>query len=445
MNQPPEPVVSETVAERYGVTVFGMPLSLFAITAIAILGAHYLDILPGGVVGGFALMFVLGAFFGEIGQRLPFWNRYIGGGPVLVFLASASLVYAGILTQREIDIVSGVMKDTRFIDLFIAVLICGSILPVNRKLLLHSLLGYIPSILVAIAGAMLFGCATGFVLGIPMNDIVMLYVLPIMGGGNGAGAIPLSEIYEAVTGKSKENYYSVAISILTIANVIAIICASLLDTLGKRYPVLTGNGELVRRGLMVKTEDDQCHRKVSGRDLAVGLLLATALYVLAQVFSTGLAPLMGTVRIHPYAWMVLLVALMNAMNLVPYELKEGARRMAAFFSEELLWLLMVGVGIVYTDLTDLLAAISFSNVLAAGMVVIGAIIGAAVGGWLFGFYMIESAITAGLCMANRGGSGDLEVLAASNRMILMPYAQLSSRLGGGMVLVIGSLIFGVLG
>jgi Na+/citrate or Na+/malate symporter len=45
-------------------------------------------------------------------------------------------------------------------------------------------------------------------------------------------------------------------------------------------------------------------------------------------------------------------------------------------------------------------------------------------------------------MANRGGSGDLAVLGASKRMSLMAYAQLSSRLGGGIVLVIGSILFG---
>ncbi len=52
------------------------------------------------------------------------------------------------------------------------------------------------------------------------------------------------------------------------------------------------------------------------------------------------------------------------------------------------------------------------------------------------------AITAGLCMANRGGSGDLAVLGASNRMGLIAYAQLSSRLGGGIVLILGSVLFG---
>lgn len=65
-------------------------------------------------------------------------------------------------------------------------------------------------------------------------------------------------------------------------------------------------------------------------------------------------------------------------------------------------------------------------------------------GHLVGFFFVDSAVTAGLCMANRGGSGDLAVLGAADRMDLISYAQLSSRLGGGIILVIGSILFGTL-
>ncbi|MDE8105069.1 2-hydroxycarboxylate transporter family protein [Erysipelothrix rhusiopathiae] len=37
--------------------------------------------------------------------------------------------------------------------------------------------------------------------------------------------------------------------------------------------------------------------------------------------------------------------------------------------------------------------------------VVGATLGSAIVGWFVGFYPIDAAITAGLCMANRGGSG----------------------------------------
>ena len=91
-----------------------------------------------------------------------------------------------------------------------------------------------------------------------------------------------------------------------------------------------------------------------------------------------------------------------------------------------------------------MAAITPANVVIALAIVIGAIIGSAVIGYFVGFYPVDAAITAGLCMANRGGSGDLAVLGAADRMGLIAYAQLSSRLGGGIVLVIGSILFGFL-
>ena len=65
-------------------------------------------------------------------------------------------------------------------------------------------------------------------------------------------------------------------------------------------------------------------------------------------------------------------------------------------------------------------------------------------GQLVGFYPVESAITAGLCMANMGGAGDLAVLGAARRMELMSYAQISSRIGGAIILLIGSIAFSLL-
>lgn len=104
---------------------------------------------------------------------------------------------------------------------------------------------------------------------------------------------------------------------------------------------------------------------------------------------------------------------------------------------------MVGVG-ANTDLVALKLALTLANAIMAAIIVVGAVLGSGFVGYLVGFYPVDSAVTAGLCMANRGGSGDIAVLGASDRMELMSYAQLSSRLGGGMVLVIASILFGAL-
>lgn len=78
------------------------------------------------------------------------------------------------------------------------------------------------------------------------------------------------------------------------------------------------------------------------------------------------------------------------------------------------------------------------------LVVLGSLAGAAVMGWIVGFYPVESAVTAGLCMTNMGGAGDLAVLGAAKRMDLICFAQISSRIGGGaIVLLIASVVFSV--
>lgn len=423
--------------------IFGMPLPLYAFALITLILSHIYDTLPNDMVGGFAVMFIIGAIFGEMGKRLPIFNKYIGGAPVMIFLVAAYFVYAGIFTQKEIDVISDVMDKSNFLNLFISVLITGAILSVNRKLLIKSLIGYIPTILLGIIGASLFGIVIGLCFGIPVDRIMMLYVLPIMGGGNGAGAVPLSEIYHSVTGNSREEYYSTAIAILTIANIFAIIFAAVLNIIGKKHTWLSGEGELIRKSSF-KVEDDEKAGQITHRETAVGLVLSTTCFLFAYVIAKKILPTIGGFEIHYFAWMVILVAALNASGLCSPEIKAGAKRLSDFFSKQMLWVLMVGVGVCYTDLQEIIDALTFANVIIAAVIVIGAVIGAGLGGWVIGFFPIESAITAGLCMANRGGSGDLEVLSACDRMNLISYAQISSRLGGGIVLVIASVVFSIL-
>lgn len=62
------------------------------------------------------------------------------------------------------------------------------------------------------------------------------------------------------------------------------------------------------------------------------------------------------------------------------------------------------------------------------VVVVCVSIGAGIGGYLVGFYPVESAITAGLCTTNMGGTGDITVLSAAKRMelLILPRSQRAS-------------------
>ena len=141
--------------------------------------------------------------------------------------------------------------------------------------------------------------------------------------------------------------------------------------------------------------------------------------------------------------MIIFVVILAATGLVPARVRAGAKRLQSFFSGQLGIIIMVGMGADF-DLAQLFEATKPSNVIMALMITVGAVIGAGGVGYLVGFYPIDSAITAGLCMANRGGNGDLACLGAADRMDLIAYSQLSSRLGGGIVLIIASFVFSFL-
>lgn len=424
-------------------TYFGLEIPMLLVLSAFVILATYLGALSTDIAGGFALMLVIGIILNEIGDRIPIWNTYIGGGLVLAFLGTAALVDFNVIPEQYVELMNNVTSDMGILNLFIIVLITGSILGLNRKLMIKSFAGYIPAILGGIAGAALLGILGGLVFGVSPAETILKYVLPVMGGGNGAGAIPLSEIYERVTGNPKGDYYAFAIAILTIANIFAIISGGLLNKLGEKNTKLTGDKNTLMRKNPEIGEDKETF-DVGMKDYAGALLLALTFYQVGRILSSKVWPLVSTsVPIHQFAWMILLVALANGTGLIPGSLRQACKNMQTFFTKNMILIIMVGVG-ADTSLKELGAAITPGNVVMAALIVIGAVLGSAVVGWLVGFYPIDSAVTAGLCMANRGGSGDLAVLGAADRMGLISYAQLSSRLGGGIVLVIGSVLFGVL-
>ena len=91
-------------------------------------------------------MLALGIICNEIGERIPFWNSYIGGGLVLTFLVSAYLFTNKMVPAKYAKAVGMVMDQADFLSFFIVFLICGSILGLEKKLLLKSFAGYLPAI-----------------------------------------------------------------------------------------------------------------------------------------------------------------------------------------------------------------------------------------------------------------------------------------------------------
>lgn len=423
--------------------LYGVDLPVFVFFAAVVLASAYLEIIPNQLIGAVACMFTIGILLGELGERIPIWNTYCGGGAILVFLVCGLMSHFGVLPECVVKNATGWMNEYSFLNLFISFLIVGSLLGLDRKLLIKSSALYLPAIIAGVIGSIVFGALGGILFGKDPVQVVMAYVLPIMGGGAGAGAIPMAQVYADVTGEDPAGYLSFALAILAVGNIVSVAFAAILQTVGILVPKLSGNGELVRDAAKkVETEKKETVN-VTMDDLGAGIFLTGGFFILAQLFAKKILPSVAGVSIPNFAYLIIFAALANVFNLIPEHMKAGAQKCQQFCANKLVWIQMVGVGIVMINFSEMLEVLSLANLVIVILIVFGAVLGSAIFGWVVGFFPIESAITAGLCMANMGGAGDLAVLGAAKRMNLISYAQISSRIGGAMILLLSSIVFSI--
>ncbi|MFQ7359156.1 2-hydroxycarboxylate transporter family protein [Clostridium perfringens] len=422
----------------FNINLFGVPMLLFLVGAVIIILGISTNSLPKDMVGSIFLIFTCGIILGKIGDSIPIWKDYLGGGAILAFLVTSYAVYIGLIPTIYVKDIKGLF-DSGFLELYISIMICGSLLAIDRKFLAKTVGGFIPMVLIATLTAALGAVIGGLITGVSPKEVILNYALPIMGGGNGAGAIPMSQIWGQVTGKDPKIWYSSAMAILTIANIIAILAGAILNGIGNKKPQLTGNGELIKGAK--NAESTKSNFKATFEDGAAGLFITLAFYCLGNLFGKGFFPTIGGVFIHPFAYMVVFVLIASGFNLVPERIRVGAKQVQKFMVGNLFYVLIAGVGIAMVDFGALLKAFNLTTVIISLGAVIGAILGPWITSKIFGFYPIESSIAAGLCHVNRGGSGDLEILGAAKRMNLMAYAQIATRLGGAIILVLAGFLF----
>jgi Na+/citrate symporter len=170
----------------------------------------------------------------------------------------------------------------------------------------------------------------------------------------------------------------------------------------------------------------------------MGLLFACVFFVAGQILEHFIP------AVHSYALMIILVAILKLGNCVPTCIEQACHAWYKFVVANFTPALLVGIGIAYTDLNEVLQTVSPTFVILVGTSVLSIVLASGFIGTKVGFYFIESALTSGLGMADMGGTGDVAVLSAARRMELMPFMQISSRLGGALILVLVGILAPVL-
>jgi Na+/citrate or Na+/malate symporter len=137
--------------------------------------------------------------------------------------------------------------------------------------------------------------------------------------------------------------------------------------------------------------------------------------------------------------MLFLAVVLKLGRLVSPGLEAGAHRVYHFFQVAVTYPLLFAIGVALTPWDKLVAAFHPANVVTI-MATVMTLMATGFGvGRLLGMYPIETAIV-NACHSGQGGTGDVAILTAANRMQLMPFAQIATRIGGAIVVTLTLIV-----
>jgi malate:Na+ symporter len=393
---------------------------------------------PGDLLSNIVVLSVGGFLCAEIGKRAP-GLRNLGLAAILATFLPSFLVYANLLPRALVASISTFTDNSNFLYLFIAAIVVGSILGMDRRVLIAGFVKIFVPLAAGSVAAALAGCAAGSAMGLGLRHTFFKIVAPIMAGGVGEGAIPLTVGYAQFAHQPQGELFAEVLPAVMLGSLTAILFAGALNAVGKRYPQLTGEGRLQpgERDDEPFTAADTARPAVSAADVGAALVMAVTLY------------LVGALAQKLWGWpgpvvMLGLAVLMKFARVASPRLEHGAFANFQFFSACVTYPLLFAIGVAKTPWEKLMGAFNLPT-LATIVVTVATLMGTGfvVARWV-NLDPIEAAIV-NACHSGQGGTGDVAILTAANRMQLMPFAQIATRIGGAIMVTLTLLLFARLG
>jgi len=415
-----------------------IPVPIYVMLFALIVGFVYTGDIKGEISMMIAVLVIGGFTCAEIGKRTPVL-RNIGAAAIFATFIPSALAYYKLLPPQIEKSVVEFTKYTNFLYLFIACIIVGSILGMDRHVLVKGFLKIFVPLAVGSVVAALVGTGVGTLLGLGAHHTFFFVVIPIMAGGIGEGAIPLSVGYSEILNQPPGDLFAQILPPVMLGSLTAILLAGFLNFVGKRYPHLTGEGRLQpdehdEMDPAREEVEDETGGFMDVSTIAAAGLAAITLYLMG-VMCHRLFGLPAPVA------MLFLAVLAKLTSAVSPHLQQGGFVVYKFFSTAVTYPLLFAIGVSLTPWDKLVAAFNIPNMITIFFTVATLMATGAFVGRLLNMYPIEAAIV-NACHSGQGGTGDVAILTAANRMQLMPCAQIATRIGGAITVTLVLVLLG---
>ncbi len=416
------------------IDIGAVPIALFITICAIVAISAYANFLPKNMIGGLAVIMTLGFALAQLGKSIPVL-RDIGGPAILCLMVPSVLVYFNVFQPNVMSTVHLLMKDANLLYFVIASLVVGSILGMNRVILIQGMIRMFVPLVVGTITAVITGLLVGKLFGFTFYHTFFFIIVPIIGGGIGEGILPLSLAYSAILGSTPDVYVAQLAPAAVLGNIFAIVTAGVLARIGMQRKALSGDGMLIRSAqenamFAIKEQSGNVDFQLMGG----GLLVICAFFIVGGLFE-------HIVHIPGPVLMILFAVLCKYCRVIPTSMETGAHSFYKFVSTALVWPLMIGLGMLYVPLESVVAVFSVGYVVVCGSVVLSmGLVSFLIAPYLK-MFPVEAAIVT-CCHSGLGGTGDVAILSASNRMGLMPFAQIATRIGGASTVIGATLLLG---
>jgi len=422
--------------------VSGMPLWLFGIIFIIILAGVKLEIVPDNMGGAFAVCLVMGVGVMWLGDHIPVLKEY-GAGTILAVLVPSLLLFWGLLPQSIAGISKNFFSTYDFTSFLVPGLLVGSILAMDKKTLVNAGARFIVPMILTIIFATTISGFVGMLVGYGFAETILYIAGPILGAGVSASAVPLSEVYAQKGGGDADSILTMLTAAVMVANVATIVIASVLAAIGRKnsdfiFKGFAGkDGKILRKDEKLQvTEEDKTklvkdQNTTTFKELQTGFILTCGVFILGRILAKFIPG-----GLHFYLYMIIIAVALKLADVLSADICSASGAWTNFMAKVLTPCTLCAISLGVLDLSSII--VLFSDPIFLFLCLACVIVTVLVSGTLcyaFGFYFMEGSIMAGLGLADMGGTGDVAVLSAANRMELLPFLTICSRIGGAINMV----------